>query len=149
MVMISADIATLIPHAGAMCLLNGVVRWDSARICCVSHTHRDMENPLRVGGQLPAICGTEYAAQAMAVHGSLVGITANKSKGGYLVSLRNVDCRLSRLDNLEGDLIVDAEQLIGDQSCVIYQFALRVGRINVLSGRATVVLDAYSIGAVV
>jgi len=142
MLMIRADIVRLIPHAGAMCLLNGVVRWDAAQISCVSHTHRDTENPLRVGGQLPAICGIEYAAQAMAIHGSLVGITANKPKGGYLVSLRNVDCRLRRLDNLEGDLIVDADRLIGEQSCVIYQFALRVGTINVLSGRATVVLDA-------
>src|SRR5450759_4688636 len=45
-----ADIARLIPHAGAMCLLDGVVRRDSAQIRCVSRTHRDMENPLRAAG---------------------------------------------------------------------------------------------------
>ncbi len=137
-----ADIARLIPHAGAMCLLDGVVRWDSTRIRCVSRGHRDMENPLRTGGQLPAVCGIEYAAQAMAVHGGLAAITRSKPKAGHLVSLRDVIWRHSRLDNLEGDLIVDAERLLGDRSHVIYQFTLRVGALEVLSGRATVVLEA-------
>lgn len=137
-----ADIAKLIPHAGAMCLLDGVVQWGPAQIRCVSRTHRDLENPLRAGGQLPAVCGIEYAAQAMAVHGGLAGVIGGKPKAGYLVSLRDVILRTSRLDDLAGDLIVDAEQLMGDQSRVIYQFTLQVGGVEVLSGRATVVLDA-------
>ncbi len=140
--MTRAEIAKLIPHAGAMCLLDGVVRWDAAQIRCFSRSHRDPGNPLRAGGQLPAVCGIEYAAQAMAVHGGLAGTVGSKPKAGYLVSLRNVICRKRRLDDLEGDLIVDAEQLMGDQSRVIYQFTLRVGEVEVLSGRATVVLDA-------
>ncbi len=137
-----ADIARLIPHAGAMCLLDGVVRWDPAQIRCVSQTHRDPANPLCAGGRLPAICGIEYAAQAMAVHGGLAGAAGNKPRAGYLVSVRDVICRRSRLDDLEGDLIVDAVRLMGDQSRVIYQFTLRVGEFEVLSGRTTVVLDA-------
>ena len=137
-----ADIARLIPHAGAMCLLDGVLQWDAAHIRCVSSTHRDLMNPLRTGGQLPALCGVEYAAQAMAVHGGLANNTGSKPASGYLVSLRDVICRQSRLDNLNGDLMVDAERLMGDQQRVIYQFTLAVGAHEVLSGRATVVLDA-------
>ncbi len=137
-----ADIARLIPHAGAMCLLDGVLQWDAAHIRCVSGTHRDPMNPLRSGGQLPALCGVEYAAQAMAVHGGLANNTGSKPASGYLVSLRDVICRQSRLDNLDGDLMVDAERLMGDQQRVIYQFTLAVGAHEVLSGRATVVLDA-------
>ena len=137
-----ADIAKLIPHAGAMCLLDGVVRWDAARIRCVSRTHHDIANPLRADGQLPAACGIEYAAQAMAVHGGLAGTIGSRPKAGYLVSLRDVILRMSRLDDLEGDLIVDAGQLMGDQHRVIYQFTLQAGGIKVLSGRATVVLDS-------
>ena len=140
--MTKTDIARLIPHSGAMCLLDGVVQWDSAQIRCVSLTHRNMENPLRVGGQLPAVCGIEYAAQAMAVHGGLAGTTGNKPKAGYLASLRDVICRKSRLDDMEGDLFVDATQLMSDRNHVIYQFKLQVGGIEVLSGRAAVVLDA-------
>lgn len=142
MLVTRTGIAKLIPHAGAMCLLDGVVQWDAARIRCVSRTHRDPENPLRAGGQLPAVCGIEYAAQAMAVHGGLAGGISGRPKAGYLVSLRDVVFRNSRLDDLDGDLIVDAEQLMGDRSRVIYQFKLRVGEVEVLSGRATVVLDA-------
>ncbi len=138
--MTKADIARMIPHAGAMCLLDGVVRWDSAQIRCVSRTHRDTENPLRADGQLSAVCGIEYAAQAMAVHGGLVGKFGSKPNAGYLVSLRDVIYRKSRLDNLDDDLIVDAERLIADQSTVIYQFKLWVGVVEVLSGRATVML---------
>ena len=137
-----AEIASLIPHAGAMCLLHGVVRWDAAHIRCVSRSHRDMDNPLRAGDELPALCAIEYAAQAMAVHGGLAGMLGGKPRAGYLVSLRDVVCRQRRLDDLDGDLIVDAEQLMGDQGRVIYQFTLRVGAVEVLSGRATVVLDA-------
>lgn len=139
--MTKTDIAGMIPHAGAMCLLDGVVHWDCAKIQCFSRTHRDEGNPLRVDGQLPAVCGIEYAAQAMAVHGGLTGIVGGKPRAGYLASLRDVVCRKNRLDDLEGELIVDAQQLMGDEGRVIYQFTVRVGETEVLSGRATVVLD--------
>src|SRR5579862_1253216 len=142
MVLTRADIAKLIPHAGAMCLLDGVVRWDATQIRCISQTHRDAENPLRASGQLSALCGIEYAAQAMAIHGGLAGNIGGKPKAGYLVSLRDVLCRHRRLDTLDGDLIVDAAQLMGDQARVIYKFTLRVGKVDVLSGRAGVILDA-------
>ena len=141
MVLTRSDIAGLIPHAGAMCLLDGVVRWDATQIRCVSRTHRDPENPLRAGGELPALCGIEYAAQAMAVHGGLAGKIGGKPQAGYLVSLRDVLCRQRRLDTLDGDLVVDAAQLMGDHARVIYQFTLRVGKVDVLSGRAAVMLD--------
>jgi len=61
---------------------------------------------------------------------------------GYLASLRDVVCRRSRLDDLEGDLVVDAERLMGDTGHVIYRFTLRVGEVEVVSGRAAVALDA-------
>ncbi|HUP95751.1 MAG TPA: hydroxymyristoyl-ACP dehydratase [Burkholderiales bacterium] len=137
-----ADIEALIPHSGAMCLLDSVLHWDSATIRCVSRTHRDAANPLRTGGQLPALCGIEYAAQAMAAHGGLAGTVRGKPGTGYLASLRNVACNDERLDQREGDLVVEAERLMGDETRVIYQFRLRVGEFEVLNGRATVVLNA-------
>jgi predicted hotdog family 3-hydroxylacyl-ACP dehydratase len=137
-----ADIESLIPHAGAMCLLDSVLHWDSTKIRCASRTHRDAANPLRTGGQLPALCGIEYAAQAMAAHGGLAGTVTGKPATGYLASLRNVACHEERLDQRQGDLFVEAERLMGDETRVIYQFTLRVGEFEVLSGRATVVLNA-------
>jgi len=137
-----AEIAGLIPHAGAMCLLDGVVDWDENRIRCVSRSHLDAGNPLRAGGRLPAVCGIEYAAQAMAIHGGLAGSARARPRAGYLASVRDVVCRRERLDDLEGDLVVEAERLMGDEDRVIYEFRLRVGDAEVLSGRAAVVLDA-------
>ncbi len=137
-----AEIAGLIPHAGAMCLLDVVEQWDGNRIRCMSRSHRNVDNPLRLEGRLPAVCGIEYAAQAMAVHGGLAGATTGKPRAGYLASLRDVAILRNRLDDLDGDLVVDAEQEAADGVRVIYRFTLRVGSVEVLSGRAAVVLDA-------
>jgi predicted hotdog family 3-hydroxylacyl-ACP dehydratase len=134
-------IAGMIPHAGAMLLLDGVLFWDAERIECMSRTHRDPHNPLRSQGQLPALCGIEYAAQAMAIHGRLAGTLESAPRAGYLASLREVVCRAGRLDDLEGDLVVGAERLMGEESRVIYRFEVRVGETDVLRGRAAVVLD--------
>ena len=134
------EIARLIPHAGAMCLLDGVAQWDATRIRCVSGRHRDPANPMRARGQLPALCGVEFAAQAMAVHGGLAGIIGSRPRAGYLAALRDVICLRDRLDDMDGDLVVDAEQVMGDEGQVIYRFTVTVGDMIVLSGRATVIL---------
>ena len=78
----------------------------------------------------------------MAVHGGLAGGVKERPQAGFLVSLRDVSCLVPRIDDLPGELVVDAEKLMGDELRVIYRFTLRVGEIEVLSGRATVVLDA-------
>lgn len=136
------EIARLIPHSGPMCLLDGVLQWDDRRIRCVSRNHRAADNPLRSGDRLPAVCGVEYAMQAMAVHGALTGKVGARPRVGYLASLRDLECRAGRLDDLAGDLLVDAELLAGDDARASYRFELRVGAVEVLSGRALVVLDA-------
>jgi len=141
------DIAAMIPHAGAMHLLDGVLSWDADRIRCLSRSHRDRQNPLRMDGRLSALCGIEYAAQAMAVHGALAGNVLKRPQLGYLASLREVRCSRARLDDLEGDLIVEAERMMGEESHVIYGFEVRVGDVEVLRGRAAVVLEASRAGS--
>lgn len=142
-----AGIAKVIPHAGSMCLLDGVLECDAQRIRCISGSHRNADNPLRSGNELPALCGIEYAAQAMAVHGVLGGQLVKKPRAGYLASLRDVSCSSMRLDTLHDDLIIDAEKMMGDEARVIYQFTLRAGPHEIMSGRATVVLDADKVAA--
>ena len=61
-----------IPHQGTMCLLDEVLTWNTQRVQCRSSTHRNRANPLRAHDRLGAVCGIEYAAQAMAVHGALI-----------------------------------------------------------------------------
>jgi predicted hotdog family 3-hydroxylacyl-ACP dehydratase len=143
-----------IPHKGRMCLLDEVLAWDANRIRCRSTTHRAADNPLRAHGRLGAACGVEYAAQAMAVHGALVAASAplastvaSDLRGsigaviGYLASLRNVTLYVARLDDLAGDLIACAERITGDGRTVLYQFAVWGADQQLLSGRASIVLD--------
>ena len=136
-----AGIAGLIPHSGAMCLLGGVVSWDALRIRCTSRSHRDPHNPLRADGRLPALCAIEYAAQAMAVHGGLAGSISAPPRAGFLASVRGVIINRDRFDDLEDELMVDAEKMLGDEGRVIYQFAVHAGGLPIVSGRAAVVLD--------
>lgn len=141
MLLNASRIAELIPHAGDMCLLQGVFEWNEKRIRCLGRDHRDGSNPLRVGGRLHATSAIEYAAQAMAAHGALTGRTLERPRAGYLVSLREVTCNAVCLDGLEGDLVVEAEQVLEEAVSVMYQFTVRVGNATVVSGRAMVILD--------
>jgi predicted hotdog family 3-hydroxylacyl-ACP dehydratase len=136
-----AEIASIIPHAGAMCLLNSVRFWDSSTIVCVASSHRDADHPLASGGRLDAVCGIEYAAQAMAVHGGLNAISGHRPAAGYLASVRDVVCHVERLDLQTDDLEVTATRLAGDAAGAVYGFDLRCGTATVLTGRAAVVLD--------
>ncbi|HVA35313.1 MAG TPA: phosphotransferase [Stellaceae bacterium] len=138
-----AQIAALIPHAGTMCLLDAVLRWDANSVRCLSRRHARDDNPLRrPDGTLGAVCGVEIAAQAMAVHGRLVADGAGSSANGYLASLRDVRLRQARLDRVAGDLVIDAERLMGDARCATYRFVIGSGDVELLSGRATVLLGA-------
>ncbi|MES1161985.1 MAG: hydroxymyristoyl-ACP dehydratase, partial [Rhizobacter sp.] len=66
-------IAALIPHSGTMCLLARLEVWDLQRIVCSATNHRDPQHPLRTRRGLLAPVAIEYAAQAMALHGALIG----------------------------------------------------------------------------
>ncbi len=135
------QILKMIPHAGAMCLLDEVLRWDAVSVRCLSRRYFAPGNPLRRRSRvLGAACGIEIAAQAMAVHGSLTAGGAAPPAGGYLVSLRDVRLSTARLDSTEGDLLVAAERLLGDAKTAVYHFSLAVHGAALLSGRATVIL---------
>jgi predicted hotdog family 3-hydroxylacyl-ACP dehydratase len=66
------QIVALVPHQGAMCLLDRVLRWSAEDIVCGASSHLLPDNPLRRDGRLGAICGIEYGLQAAALHGALV-----------------------------------------------------------------------------
>jgi len=139
-----AWIAAHIPHSGAMCLLDAVVRWDDETIECVATSHRDRHNPLRMNDRLDAVCGIEYAAQAMAVHGAVLAAASGRPRVGFLASLRNVETHVARLDTLDAPLAVTAERVSGDIDTILYRFAVRCRARTLLEGRAAVILDAQA-----
>jgi predicted hotdog family 3-hydroxylacyl-ACP dehydratase len=131
-------IETLVPHEGPMHLLDVVVAWDDDHAVCQAISHSRLTNPLRTNGRLAAIAGIEYAAQAMAVHGSLTGVCG--SKGGYLASLRDVTFHGSTLDDVGPVLTIRVDRLNGDATTGIYQFVVGGVDCAVVQGRATVLL---------
>lgn len=128
-----------------MCLLDAVVEWTPASISCLATSHRDPANPLRAEGRLGAASAIEYAAQAMAVHGALRAGSAGKPRLGYLASLRAVTLHVTRLDDLAGELRIDAECISGDENRVLYQFAISHQRRCLVAGRAAVILDTETL----
>ncbi|MDE2401431.1 MAG: hydroxymyristoyl-ACP dehydratase [Burkholderiales bacterium] len=140
------QIAARIPHAGAMCLLDAVSDWGPDHLLCTARSHLDAANPLRSGGRLGVLCGIEYAAQAMAMHGGLrmapPGEAGQRPKAGFLASVRGVCAHVARLDDGPSELLIEVHRLSGDDSRVMYEFAVRDADRVLIEGRATVVLDA-------
>ena len=140
------EIEALIPHNGAMSLLNEVLKWDEDRIICLANSHRSKHNPLRNENALSSVCGVEYAAQAMAVHGALSkGDPDEEPRPGYLASIKNLDLLVSSLDDIESDLVIEAELLMRDKEFLVYQFRVLSEDLNLLSGRAIISIKGNSI----
>ncbi len=92
---------------------------------------------------LHAVCGIEYAAQAMAVHGALLASSGEKPpRGGRLAGVRSLELRVLRLDDIDASLQIEATQIMGDATNMIYEFSLQARNCELLKGRATVVLTA-------
>jgi predicted hotdog family 3-hydroxylacyl-ACP dehydratase len=132
----------LLPHSGAMCLLDSVTQWDDSRIHCRAGSHRDPDHPLRLNGSLPALVAIEYAAQAMAVHGGVRAPPDRSAAPGYLVAARDVQLHAATLDDITTDLEISATCLVADSTGLVYAFAVSAGGRLVAEGRATVALRA-------
>ena len=125
-----AALRRLVPHRGTMCLLDAIAVWNEA---CITA-------PLRRQGMLPAVCGVEYALQALAAHGALRAGGRRAQPAGYLTSLRGVELAAERLDDVAGPLLVTAEALASESRGFIYRFAIEGGGRRLLSGQAAIIL---------
>ena len=136
------EIEQLIPHRGSMCLLARLERWNSEQIVCAATNQREAAHPLRTRSGLMAPCAIEYAAQAMALHGALLAQAAGASASpGFLASARGVQLHVLRLDELQGELRIEATRQAGDANQILYTFAVSHGELPIVDGRAAVVLN--------
>lgn len=133
----------LIPHGGAMCLLDEVLHWAERGITCRSLRYAAADNPLRrADGTLGSAAGIEIASQAMALHGRLSAPAEGPPRPGFLVSLRDVRLRAAILPPDIGPLTIVAQRLLGDARGASYGFTVSAGEAEWLSGRATVLFEA-------
>ncbi|AYO94022.1 MULTISPECIES: phosphotransferase [Xanthomonas] len=136
-------IAALIPHQSSMCLWEEVIEWDALRIVLRSHAHRSDTHPLRCNGRLRALHLCEYGAQAMAVHGGLLGRQSGMPvRPGMLVALRSVELHLAYLDDLPDAIDCEAQVLMQGEDSQQYGFRLTHRGELLAEGRATVMLGA-------
>ena len=141
-------IAALIPHSGTMCLLARLDAWDGQKVVCTATNHRATEHPLRTRRGLLAPCAIEYAAQAMALHGALIGQAAGTpATPGFLASARGVQLHVLRLDDLPlpasgaDELRIEATRQAGDARQILYAFTVDHQGRRIAEGRAAVVLN--------
>jgi predicted hotdog family 3-hydroxylacyl-ACP dehydratase len=129
------------PHAGAMVLLDRVVRWDQAGILCAARSHLDPANPLRHAGRLASVCGIEYALQAAALHGALLA-NGQKQPAGYAASLRAIALNAERLDDEAlGELSIAATLATSEAFGMVYDFTVAsAASVPLLSGRFSIAL---------
>ena len=143
-----AEIRSLIPHAGTMCLLDAVAAWDEQSITCLTDTHRDPANPLRREGRLSVLHAIEYGAQAAAIHGALCARAAGRTASpGYLVALRDACWSVAELDGIAALLEVVARPLLGDTGSWIYAIQISATGRLLAEARITIVLQQPKIGA--
>ena len=134
-------IADLVPHQGAMCLWQEVASHDASSVRLRTASHRDPANPLRSDGRLRALHLCEYGAQAMAVHGGLLGRDAGTPvRAGMLVALRGVALHVARIDDLPGELEGEAVLLANGADSQQYAFRITHAGTLLAEGRAAVML---------
>ncbi len=141
------DIASLIPHAGSMCLLASIEKYDALHIVCRAHSHRDAHNPLRHAEQLSVQAGIEYAAQAIAAHGGLLARQRDAQaspRQGMIAVLTDVRWHVERLDTVADDLIISAERLAELPQGLHYRFALHSAHQTLLEGEMMIALQAVA-----
>ncbi len=137
-----AAIRRILPHQGAMCVLDAVTGCDAQRIVCRVTGHRDPSHPMRGPRGLGSACGIEFAAQAMALHAAMTMAGEGKDPlpAGRLASVRDVVFDVGRLDDVEHDLQIRATLLSGDPLSAMYAFEIEAAGRRLVSGRASVLI---------
>jgi predicted hotdog family 3-hydroxylacyl-ACP dehydratase len=141
-----AQILRLIPQQGAMCLLERIIDWDAQRLLAQGSDPRTPEHPLRAHDRLGSASALEYAAQAAAAHGALLGALPQSAQASrsaptaLLASGRAVELLCLRLDQLAAELLIEVRRQHADGGGALYDFELRAGA-TLARGRLTLLLS--------
>jgi len=121
----------LIPHQGDMCFLSEVKAWDLTSIVCAADAPTPA-HPLARNGRVAPIVAVEYAAQATAVHGSLL-TNERQPREGVLAKLVDISLEVSELPS--APFTVQAEMLSRSSKGCLYRFDISAAGQWVVSGR--------------
>jgi predicted hotdog family 3-hydroxylacyl-ACP dehydratase len=116
-----------------MCLIDHVEHWDAGQLLCRADCSRP-NHPLRSGGKLPSSVAIEYAAQAAAIHGSLLG-RVNDARPGYLVKLSNVALHNEYIEDTTNVLNIAVQLISRSDLICLYSFEVMEGVQHLAAGR--------------
>lgn len=128
------EIAALLPHGKAMCLINEVIAWSDGHIHCRSNRLGDSANPLCDSGELHTVLLIEYAAQAAGIHSALLNVGNRQNAAAYIGSVKDIEILQPHTDN---GLLLDihGECLMNNASGAIYTIAVQQQEKPLLRGR--------------
>jgi predicted hotdog family 3-hydroxylacyl-ACP dehydratase len=139
----------MIPHSGAMCLLDAVEEWGADRILCTADSHTMLNHPLRSRDRLSALHLIEYAAQAIAVHGALLtkerggqthNVSTTKPRTGMLGALRDITLHADRIDTVAETLSISAQRRFAREDGLVYDFVVSASERRLCEGRIVIAL---------
>ncbi|MEO8485921.1 MAG: hydroxymyristoyl-ACP dehydratase [Betaproteobacteria bacterium] len=130
-------IERMLPHAGAMVLVDEIVYADSMRIECATRAHLRPGFPLAAEGRISSLCGIEIAAQAMALHAAAAD-PAHRPRAGRLASVSDVELLHDRLDDAPTPLRVEATLEVASGRGSAYRFVVSAAGRILVRGRALV-----------
>lgn len=133
----SYHIKSLLPHTGAMMLIDEVVEHDRHKAHCRARIDGLQDHPLACRGSLPAAALIEYAAQTMAAHGALLSAPGSPPQAGRLAALAALDLAGDRVE-IPALIDVHVTRVGGDDSGAVYEFCVLADRHTLARGRATV-----------
>lgn len=125
-------ILQLIPQQGTMCLLDRILDWDAQHLRARGSDPSAPTHPLRSHARLGSAVALEYAAQAAAAHGALLGALAVAHQArpngtALLASARALTLQGLRLDGGAEALLVEVRRLHGEGAAAMYEFELTAG----------------------
>ena len=133
-----------------MCLIDRLNQWSPERAVCESCAHLRSTHPLSGKTRLGSASLIEVAAQAMALHGALLGSAdaidpaspAAEQKHGVLAGVRKVVLHETDIAMIDVSLRVEVTLSSGDSNTALYAFDVSANGQSLASGRATVLFAA-------
>ena len=133
------QIAQLIPHGEAMCLLDQVTDWDEHHLNAITASHRRMDNPLIEDGRMDTVALVEYGAQAAAVHAALQQSGLGAARPAYIGAIKNLQLFAEDVDVSVAELQIHAQCIFNDGNGAIYDISAYAKEDSLMTGRIVLI----------
>lgn len=133
------QIAQLIPHGEAMCLLDQITDWDEHQLKATTASHCRKDNPLIENGRMDTVALVEYGAQAAAVHAALQQSGLSATRPAYLGAIKKLRLFTQYVDVSVAELQIQAQCIFNDSNGAIYDIWTCAEGDDLMTGRIVLI----------